>query len=120
MSTKDNPHWGTTLNAFLLEERNRDLATGDQGSRMPALTLREALRQIWVAAKYPIRGNEDWRAAEAADAAALQLAGTALPTPDDPPEFAQWIAALRNPHLPDDEREDIMSAIYDLFEPDEG
>ena len=26
----------------------------------PPLTMREALRQIWQAASYPIRGNEDW------------------------------------------------------------
>ena len=35
---------------------------------------------------------------------------------DDPPEFAMWISALRDPRIPDIEREDIMSAIYDLFE----
>ena len=82
------------------------------------LTMRMALRDIWQAARYPIRGNEDWRAAAAMDAAALERAGTAVPSPDDPPEFARWIAALRDPRLPDSEREDIMSAIYDLFDPE--
>jgi hypothetical protein len=38
--------------------------------------------------------------------------------PDDLPEFAMWIAALRDPRIPDIEREDIMSAVYDLFDPD--
>ena len=41
------------------------------------------------------------------------------PAPDDAPEFAVWIAALRDLTLPEIEREEIMSAIYDLFEPDE-
>jgi len=52
------------------------------------------------------------------DAEALERAGKAVPAPDDPPEFAMWIAALRDPQLPRNEREDIISAIYDLFEPD--
>src|ERR1700731_1625885 len=81
------------------------------------LTMREALRGIWIAAKYPILGNEDWKAAARMDAEALERAGTAVPAPDDLPEFAMWIAALRDPQLPTNEREDIISAIYDLFEP---
>jgi len=84
----------------------------------PPLTTREALREIWQAASYPIRGNEDWRIAARMDAEALERAGEAVPGPDDPPEFAMWIAALRDPQIPDIEREDIMSAIYDLFDPD--
>jgi hypothetical protein len=84
----------------------------------PPLTTRDALREIWKAASYPIRGNEDWRVAARMDAEALERAGKAVPAPDDPPEFAAWITALRNPRIPDIEREDIMSAIYDLFDPD--
>jgi hypothetical protein len=41
--------------------------TGDT----PPLTMREALRQIWKAASYPIRGNEDWRIAARMDTEAL-------------------------------------------------
>jgi len=82
------------------------------------ITVREALRLIWEAARYPIRGNEDWRIAARLDAQALERAGTAVSAPDDPPEFAGWIATLRDPRLPDSEREDIMTAIYDLFDPD--
>lgn len=81
------------------------------------LTMRGALRLIWQAAKYPILGNEDWRVGERMDAEALERAGTAVQAPDDPPEFAAWIAALRDPKLPDGEREDILSAIYDVFDP---
>jgi hypothetical protein len=84
----------------------------------PALTMREALREIWKAASYPIRGNEDWRIAARMDTEALERAGKAVPGPNDPPEFAMWIAALRDPRIRDIEREDIMSAIYDLFDPD--
>jgi hypothetical protein len=41
------------------------------------LTLRDALRQIWEADKYPIRGNEDWRAAAAMSAEATGCEGCA-------------------------------------------
>jgi hypothetical protein len=84
----------------------------------PVFTLREALREIWLAASYPIRGNEDWHIAADMDVMALERAAKAVAGPGDQPEFATWIAALRNPQLPDLEREDIMSAIYDLFDPD--
>jgi hypothetical protein len=84
----------------------------------PPLTMRAALREIWKAASYPIRGNEDWRTAARMDAEALERAGQAVLAPGDPPEFAAWIAALRDPRIPDIEREDIMSAIYDLFDPE--
>jgi hypothetical protein len=83
----------------------------------PPLTMREALRLIWQAAKYPILGNDDWRVGARMDAEALAQAATAVQGPDDPPEFAAWIAALRDPTLPDDAREDILSAIYDVFDP---
>lgn len=82
------------------------------------LSQREALRGIWEADRYPIRGNEDWRIAARRDAEALERAATAVPETGDPPEFAGWIAALRNPKVSDLEREDIMSAIYVLFEPE--
>ena len=93
-------------------------AMASERSDTPPLTMREALRGLWQAARYPIRGNEDWRIAARLDAEALERAATAVPAPDDPPEFARWIAALRDPKLPDNEREDIMTAIYDLFDPE--
>jgi hypothetical protein len=34
---------------------------------------------------YPVRGNEDWRAAAAMDAAALERTGTAVQEPDAAP-----------------------------------
>ena len=85
----------------------------------PPLTLRAALRGIWEADKYPIRGNEDWRVAARLDAEALEKAASAVPTSDDPPEFARWIATLRDPQVPRDVREQTMSALHDLFDPEE-
>jgi len=82
------------------------------------LTMRMALRGIWEAARYPIRGNEDWAIAARLDAEALARAEAAVSEPSDPPEFARWIAALRDPQLPAEKRDDIISAIYDLLEPE--
>ena len=79
------------------------------------LTMRMALRQIWEAARYPIRGNEDWAIAARLDAEALARATTAVPEPGDPPEFTQWLAALRDPGLSNDGREEILFALGTFF-----
>jgi hypothetical protein len=102
---------------------HREAAKAETGAReiqnFPApLSMREALRLIWQAASYPILGNGDAQIAVKMDAEALERAGTTVQAPDDEPEFAIWIAALRDTQLPDDEREDILSAIYDVFDPD--
>jgi hypothetical protein len=55
------------------------MTTTDKIADELAPTLREALRQIWLAASYPIRGNEDWRIAADMDAVALERAGRAVP-----------------------------------------
>jgi hypothetical protein len=83
------------------------------------ITAREALRLIWEADRYPIRGNEDWRTSAILAKEARVSAATAWTSPGDPPEFAKWIAALLDPKLAESKREDIMSAIYNLFEVDE-
>lgn len=95
--------------------------TADQklASTETPLSLREALRHIWLAEKYPCPGNEDWAVATRLTAEALERAGKAVPAPDDLPEFAAWITALRKPDLSDDEREEIFSAVYDLFDPED-
>jgi hypothetical protein len=110
---------------FLVFERARPdrRVEGSAASRRTAapqapITVREALRLMWEADSYPILGNEDWRVAERMESEALERAATAVQGPDDPPEFAAWIAALRNPKLSADERDDILSAIYDLFDPE--
>ena len=89
-----------------------DPGTGDAAR----LSLREALRSIWRADKTPILGNEDWREGERLDAEALARAERAVMSPGDQPEFAAWIAALRDPNLSGTERDKIMYAIHDLFE----
>ena len=89
-----------------------------QGTGAPPLTQREALRRIWQADKYPILGNADWREAAILDREALDAAAAAVPSSDDRPEFAAWIMALRNPRIPNHEREEIMFALHDLFDPE--
>jgi len=88
------------------------------GSWQPPLTLREALRRISQGDRYPTLGNEDWRRVAMLDKEALESAARAVASPGDRPEFAAWIAALRNPGLRNDERERIISAIHDLFDPE--
>ena len=95
----------------------RDRAAAEPETRIP-VTMCEALRGIWLADKYPIRGNEDVQIARRMDTEALKKAVTAVAAPDDPPEFAQWIAALRDPHTPGDARDDVLSALHDLFDPE--
>lgn len=82
--------------------------------------MREALRQIWLADNYPILGNEDWRASAFLNAEMLEKAASAMPEPDDPPEFARWIADLHDPRLPNTVREEIMFALHDLFDLESG
>ena len=89
-----------------------------QSAAAPAapITVREALRLIWEAERYPIRGNEDWREAAALEKEARARAATARALPDDPPEFIGWLTALRDESLPAADREAAMSALYDLFD----
>ncbi|MGH7102526.1 MAG: hypothetical protein ACREFJ_09020, partial [Acetobacteraceae bacterium] len=58
----------------------------------------------------PARGIESAYRRTLLDREALDAATAAVPSPDDPPEFAARIAALRDPKLPSDERERIMFA----------
>jgi hypothetical protein len=61
------------------------------GTPPSPITAHEALRLIWEADRYPIRGNEDWRASAVLMREALDRAATATALPDDPPEFALWL-----------------------------
>ncbi len=90
----------------------------DSTRAKPPLTFREALHKVWKADKYPILGNEDWRAAARLDAEALELAASAVPSPDDPPEFALWLGVLLKPGVRSDERDEVMTALHDLFDPE--
>jgi hypothetical protein len=83
------------------------------------ITVREALRLIWEADHYPILGNEDWRVSAALAKDALEKAATAIPCPTDPPEFMGWLTTLLDQSAPAEDREAAMSALYDLFDPED-
>ena len=97
--------------------QKRRKATQPIGTPPSPITAREALQLIWEADRYPIRGNEDWRASAVLTREALDRAATATASPGDPPEFALWLTALQDPSLPEEIREDAMSALHDLFDP---
>ena len=82
------------------------------------LTVHEALRLIWEADRYPILGNEDRRAADALERDALAKAAQAVPCAGDPPEFADWLAMLRDQAISNHDRFAVMEKLYDLFKPD--
>jgi hypothetical protein len=79
------------------------------------ITVRDVLRLLLEADSYPRIGNGDWPAAARMEAAALAKAAVAVAGPDDPPQFAQWLAALQRPGLTLDGREEINWAIQDYF-----
>jgi hypothetical protein len=80
-----------------------------------ATTVRDVIRLLFEADSYPRIATDDWATAARMEAAALQKAETALASPDDPPEFTRWLAALQRPALSGNEREKIYDAIHDLF-----
>lgn len=57
------------------------MTAGNVGPTAGTVTVREALRLLWEADRYPILGNADWRASDRLKAA------LAVPSPDDPLEF---------------------------------
>ena len=93
------------------------VAAGENEAPSP-IYVRAVLRRMWEADRYPILGNEDRGVAEAMENEARDLAAKALLSLHDPPEFAGWLAGLRNPRLPNDQRDAIMEALYELFDPD--
>ncbi len=82
------------------------------------VTVREALRLLWEADSYPRLGNEDNRVAAQLEQEALAKASRAVASPDDPAEFAGWLATFLDPSLPNHGRKATMSALYDLFDPE--
>jgi hypothetical protein len=77
--------------------------------------VREVVRLLWEADSYPRIGNADWSVVDRMGAAALEKAATAVGSPDDPPEFARWLEALRTADLSAHQREEIYWAIHDYF-----
>ena len=79
-------------------------------------TVRDVLRLLLEADSYPCLGNDDWRVAARMEFEALRKADTAVPSPDDPPEFGCWLEILRRPGLQNPEREAVYSALHDYFD----
>jgi len=92
-----------------------------QHSETPATprTVRDVLRLVLQADASPILGNEDVPVALRMERTALQHAETAVSSPDDPPEFARWLAALRQPGIGQDARPEVRGAMYAYFDPEE-
>ncbi len=83
-----------------------------------AITIRDVLRLLLAADSYPCLGNGDWRVADLLEAEALEKAKSAVPSPDDPPEFRRWLAALLDPATTQDQRDEVLGSLYDLFDPE--
>ncbi len=60
----------------------------------------------------------DVRAAEIEEAEALAKARHAVPSSDDPPEFAAWLTALLAPGRTAETREETFDAICDYIDPE--
>jgi hypothetical protein len=82
------------------------------------ITVREVLLLLLAADSYPCLGNGDWQVCDLMEADALKLAPRAVPSPDDPPEFGQWMEILLKPGATHPEREEICYALHELFEPE--
>lgn len=80
--------------------------------------VREVVRRLIAADRYPCLANADWREAEILEDEALALAANAIASPDDPPEFAAWLAALSGPDGRQ-RRQAVFGAIYDYLEAEE-
>jgi hypothetical protein len=96
------------------------MSDASQSHTVPQLTVRDVLRLVWEANCYPCLGNGDDKIAQRLEDEALAKVDAAITSPDDPPEFSQWLSALRDPSLRNPERDRIMDAIYSLFDPETG
>jgi hypothetical protein len=79
------------------------------------ITVREVLRLLREADYYPRTGNHDWVVAAHLETEALAKAATAVPAPDDPPEFRVWLETLQKQDISTEEREEIYWAMSDYF-----
>jgi hypothetical protein len=82
------------------------------------LTARELFLLVLEVDKFPIKGNEDVPVSRDMVRDALEKAKTAVLSPDDPPEFAEWLKALQDPTLTINFPEDTVWALYGHFEPE--
>jgi hypothetical protein len=94
------------------------MAATQQVTVAAPLTACEVFQLLLEADKYPCTGNEDVPVAIAMTRDALEKARTAVLSADDPPEFARWLSELQRLDLTSNEREEIIWAPYDYFEPE--
>ncbi len=84
----------------------------------PPISTREVLLLLLNAYRWPCHNMYDVREAELAEAEALAKARHAVPSPDDPPEFAAWLTALLAPDRTAEAREEAFDAICEYFDPE--
>lgn len=84
-----------------------------------SISVRAVLELLLDADRYPRYDAHDWREADLLEKKALDKAETALASPDDPSEFASWLAALRAPGLTGETRDTVFRAMHDYFEPED-
>jgi hypothetical protein len=80
-----------------------------------ALTVRDVLNLLLEAITYPCIGNTDWDDAAELEARALAKAPLAVSSPDDPPEFRQWLDTLRKPNANNNDRDAVFDAMHDYL-----
>jgi len=80
------------------------------------LTVRDVLNLLLKAITYPCIGNTDWDDAAELEAQALAKARLAVGSPDDPPEFRQWLDTLRKPNANNDDRDAVFDAMADYLD----
>lgn len=83
------------------------------------ISVRAVLELLLDADRYPRYNAHDWREADLREKEALQKAETAIGSPDDPPEFESWLAALRAPGATSETRHTVFRAMHDYFEPED-
>jgi hypothetical protein len=81
------------------------------------ISVRAVLKLLLNADRYPRYNAHDWREADLWEKEALDKAETALASPDDPPDLASWLAALRAPGVTGETRDTVFRAMHDYFEP---
>jgi hypothetical protein len=84
------------------------------------ISIRNVILSLLTSDKCQCYSILDVQYAQRLEKDALDKAETAIPSPDDPPEFSRWLDMLRQPDLTTDGREAIYDEIHDYFEPEEG
>jgi hypothetical protein len=82
------------------------------------ISVREVILRVLASDKYPCYNILDCQYARGLEKDALEKADSAIPSPDDPPDFSRWLEVLRQPDLTIDGREAIYDEIHDYFEPE--